>query len=99
MSKPSFEETQAFEHSIVTHGNVRISVFTSRLIRIEYSKNKKFEDRPTQIIWNRQFPKVQFEISKAENSLEIITDHLKLQYLDTNIEECVWKFYIPWQFC
>ena len=65
--------------------NVRISVFTSRLIRIEYSKNKKFEDRPTQIIWNRQFPKVQIEINKTENSLEIITENLKLRYLDTNI--------------
>ncbi|MHA1532933.1 MAG: TIM-barrel domain-containing protein, partial [Candidatus Heimdallarchaeota archaeon] len=86
MSKPSFEEAQAFEHSIVTHGNVRISVFTSRLFRIEYSKNKKFEDRPTQIIWNRQFPKVQIEISKTENSLEITTDNLKFRYLDTNIE-------------
>jgi alpha-glucosidase (family GH31 glycosyl hydrolase) len=86
MSKPSIEEAQAFEHSIVTHGNVRISVFTSRLFRIEYSKNKKFEDRPTQIIWNRQFPKVQMEINKSENSLEITTDNLKLRYLDINVE-------------
>ncbi len=85
MSKPSFEEAQAFEYSLVTHGNVRISVFTSRLIRIEYSKNKKFEDRPTQIIWNRQFPKIQIEINKTENSLEIITENLKLRYLDINI--------------
>ncbi len=86
MPNPSFEHAQAFEHSIVTHGNVRISVFTSQLFRIEYSSDKKFEDRPTQIIWNRQFPKVQMKINKTENSLEIITSSLKLQYLNTNIE-------------
>jgi len=83
MSNPSIKEAQAFKHSIVTHGNVRITVFTSRLFRIEYSKNKKFEDRPTQIIWNRQFPEVPIEIKKTEDSLEITTDDLKVLYRDT----------------
>ena len=83
MSNPSFDQAQAFEHSIVTHGNVRITVLTARLFRIEYSSDKKFEDRPTQIVWNRQFPEVQMEINKTDNSLEITTSVLKLRFLNT----------------
>jgi len=85
MSKPSFENAKAFEHSLVIHGKVRITVFTSRLFRIEFSSDQNFEDRPTQIIWNRQFPEVQMEINKSENSLEIKTESLKLRYIDTNV--------------
>ncbi|NHJ32918.1 MAG: DUF4968 domain-containing protein, partial [Asgard group archaeon] len=83
MSRPSYKEAKASEHSIITHGNVRISVFTSRLFRIEYSSKKQFEDRPTQVFWNRQFPKVEFESSKTDNSLMITTSNLKLHYFDT----------------
>jgi alpha-glucosidase (family GH31 glycosyl hydrolase) len=86
MPNPSFKQAQASGHSVVIHGNVRITVLTSRLFRIEYSSDKKFEDRPTQIILKRQFPEVNMEINKTTSSLEIITDSLKLQYLNTNIE-------------
>ncbi len=86
MSKPSYEEAKAYEHSIVTHGNIRITVFTSRLFRIEYSSEKEFEDRPSQVIWNRQFPKVQIEIEKTDKSLEVKTKDLKLRYFDTSLK-------------
>jgi len=86
MSKPSYKEAKVFEHSLVTHGNVRISVFTSRLFRIEYSHDKHFEDRPSQVFWNRQFPEVQLEIDKSANSLKIRTNDLILRYFDTSLE-------------
>ncbi len=39
--------------AIVTAKNVRFTVLADRLIRMEYSKENSFEDRPTQAFWHR----------------------------------------------
>lgn len=68
--------------AIVTCGNARFTILTSRLIRLEYDPAKKFEDRPSNIIWNRQFSEVpEFSVEKyQENGIMINTEHLTLTY-------------------
>ena len=71
---------QADPRAIVQADNVRFIVFTSRLIRLEYSANGRFEDRPTQIVWYRQQPVPPFTIKRDDQTLQIITDDLHLRY-------------------
>ena len=47
--------------NIILGKKYRISILTDRLVRLEYNKNGKFEDRPTQRVIFRNFPKINFE--------------------------------------
>jgi alpha-glucosidase (family GH31 glycosyl hydrolase) len=76
---PQFSPVASPE-AVVTAGNVRFTVLTSRLIRLEYSKNGQFEDRSSQAFWFRQQPVPVFRKSVAAKGLEIETDHLLLRY-------------------
>lgn len=58
----------------------RISVLTDGLIRLEYRKDGVFEDRPTQIVWNRNFPKTEFRCIETSDSLELFTRRVHLVY-------------------
>ena len=58
----------------------RISVLTEGLLRLEYDPDGIFEDRATQSVWNRNFPKSTFRIIDADDSLEIITPKAHLIY-------------------
>ena len=42
----------------------RFTLLTPCLIRMEYREDGKFEDRPTQVVWNRKFDPVEFRIEK-----------------------------------
>ncbi|GLX66610.1 glycoside hydrolase family 31 protein [Paenibacillus glycanilyticus] len=66
--------------SIVQGNTYRITVLTSRLFRLEYSKDGRFQDLPTQIVINRDFDTPEFEVYETEQSLEIITAELHLTY-------------------
>lgn len=66
--------------AIVQHGPVRFTVLTSRLIRMEFSPSEKFEDRATQVVWNRNLPVPPFTHSVSDNHLIIETDDLLLNY-------------------
>lgn len=58
----------------------RISVLTAGLIRLEYSEKGIFEDRPTQIVWNRNLGPCDFQVADTEDSLEITTERIHLYY-------------------
>ncbi len=60
--------------------NVRFSVLTSRLARLEYSPSSSFEDRPSQAFWYRRQAVPAFEVRHLEGAIEVETDHLLLQY-------------------
>lgn len=65
----------------MTIGNkYRITVLTSRLIRLEYQESSQFIDEPTQIVVNRTFPKVNYTTSQENGHLFIETEHLVLNY-------------------
>jgi len=76
---PTFHSV-ANPEAIVLAKNVRFTVLTDRLLRLEYSKNDSFEDRPSQAFWYRQQPVPKFKKVITDDSMEIETDFLHLRY-------------------
>ena len=68
------------EKSVVRGSVFRISVLTEKLFRLEYSESGRFVDKPTQTVWNRNFPTPEFITNETENRLEIVTGSLHLIY-------------------
>ena len=66
--------------AIVIGKNVRFTVITSRLIRIELSSSNIFEDRASQVFWHRNQPVPSFQVFKNNSRIEIITEDLHLVY-------------------
>lgn len=66
--------------AVVQGEKYRISVLTESLLRLEYAEDGVFEDRPTQMAWNRNFPAAAFETVRRDGDLEIFTDRLHLTY-------------------
>ena len=60
--------------------NVRISVLTPRLFRLEYAPDGRFEDRATQTFWYRQQPVPAIETSNNNGTLIIETQALALKW-------------------
>jgi alpha-glucosidase (family GH31 glycosyl hydrolase) len=67
--------------AVITGPQVRFSVLTSRLLRLEYSPAGSFEDRPSQAFWHRCLPLPQFQLCSSPESIEIETEHLHLNYV------------------
>lgn len=61
----------ANKSNIIIEGNVRISVISDILIRIEKGS---FTDLPSQTVWHRNGEKVDFETQKQGSIIQIITD-------------------------
>ena len=58
----------------------RITVLTSALLRIEYDPEERFEDRPTQAVWFRDFPEVPFSLSRGPHGITVRTEEILLRY-------------------
>ncbi len=67
--------------AVVSGPHVRITVLTSRLLRLEYSPDNQFEDRPSQVFWYRKQPVPAFQVSQDQEKLHIDTGALQLTYL------------------
>jgi len=76
---PAFKPV-ANPKAIVTAPNVRFTVLTDRIIRIEFSKDNIFEDRPSQVFWYREQPVPRFKKSITSKVVEIETNYLHLVY-------------------
>lgn len=68
------------KENVILGKRYRISVLTAGLIRLEYAVSGRFEDRPTQVVWNRDLGACEYQVIEEENRLEIITDRLHLHY-------------------
>lgn len=66
--------------AVIQGNGYRISVLTEALLRLEYSENNQFEDRATQMVVNRDFPEVSFEVKESEEELVLYTSCLELHY-------------------
>ena len=66
--------------SVITGPDYRITVLTDRLVRLEYQREGRFVDVPTQRAICREFPAVKFRLLETADSLEIATEHLHLYY-------------------
>ena len=71
---------KADQENILQGKKYRITVLTEGLVRLEYSEEGIFEDRATQCIWNRDFPKTAYTCRETEEQLEIFTSRLHLIY-------------------
>ena len=58
----------------------RFTLLTPCLIRMEYREDGKFEDRPTQVVWNRKFNPVDFRVEKKGEGFELFTDRMHVTY-------------------
>ena len=65
---------------IIMGQTYRFSILSPRLIRIEYNKNGKFEDRATSLVVNRNFANTNFTIGGDQQLLTITTEYFTLTY-------------------
>ena len=70
----------ADSRNIVNLGRARFTVLTTRLIRMEYDPEGVFEDRPTRMVLNRNFPAAGFKAKRSGEGVTIETDDLTLYY-------------------
>ncbi|MCL4722134.1 MAG: glycoside hydrolase, partial [Gammaproteobacteria bacterium] len=64
----------------VTGDHYRITVLTERLLRLEYSPTGRFEDRPTQMVLNRDLGSVDFQVVRDGSGIHLFTGALQLDY-------------------
>ncbi len=65
---------------VVQGERYRFTVLTTRMLRMEYAEDGQFEDRPTQVVWNRSFDHPEFIVKDREDLLEIDTEFFHLVY-------------------
>ena len=70
----------AQEEAVVTSGSARFTILTPRLIRIQYSTNKLFEERATFAVVNRRLSVPHYTCTTEDGYLIIRTDSLTLRY-------------------
>lgn len=70
----------ANEDAVVKSGYARFTVLTPEMIRIQYSRTRKFEDRATFAVVNRKLPVPEFTVTTDSKYLYITTSALKLKY-------------------
>src|SRR5215471_1872067 len=66
--------------AIVIDGNVRFTVLTPQLVRLEWAENAKFEDHASLMFINRRLPVPQFTRKVEEGWLVLTTAALTLRY-------------------
>jgi hypothetical protein len=68
---------------IVVDDNIRLTVFTPKLLRIEYSPTCAFEDRASQIILHRNVVPPHYTVNKENNYLILTTESICLKCTST----------------
>jgi alpha-glucosidase (family GH31 glycosyl hydrolase) len=66
--------------AIATAPGARFTVLTPRLLRLEYSPNGRFEDRPSQAFWYRRQPVPEFSWGEENGRYHLRTAFLHLEY-------------------
>jgi alpha-glucosidase (family GH31 glycosyl hydrolase) len=66
----------------VTVGNARFTIITPGLVRLEYQKEKKFEDHPTLFAKNRSMRTDQLHVLENQLQIHIDTEFFHLTYTD-----------------
>ena len=65
---------------MITNKKYRITVLTSRLIRLEYNEDGQFVDEQTQAVVCRNFPAVSYTTAREGQNLVVETEELRLVY-------------------
>lgn len=64
-------ESKYMNNNIIKFDKARFTVLTEHLIRIEYSETGEFEERMTQMVQNREFSEVNFDIIEKKRRLKL----------------------------
>ncbi len=64
----------------VVRGDVRFSVLTDRLLRVEWDKEAYFTDEPTQKVWFRNFNRPSFQVKELGDIVRIQTEKTIFEY-------------------
>lgn len=83
MKRFSFQATPALENIVFQNNDIRISLLTPQLLRIE---REYFTDLPTQTVWNRKLGFVAYKKELKGNLLTITTENATF-YLDLRTEQ------------
>ncbi|CAF1077357.1 unnamed protein product [Didymodactylos carnosus] len=67
--------------SVVLVGNARFTVLTDRIVRMEWSSTKTFQDSPTWVIQVRNTPVPDYKVTQNDTHTTIQTSYLTLTYL------------------
>ena len=73
MSRFSFDTSPLAKHGIFRTEDMRITVLTSRMLRLETGH---FTDMPTQCVWNRDFPKPSYKTMQNRTIFTIETEEV-----------------------
>ncbi|MCD8076495.1 MAG: DUF5110 domain-containing protein [Lachnospiraceae bacterium] len=68
------------EENTVRGEHYRFTLLTPCLIRMEYREDGAFEDRPTQIVWNRRFDEVPFRLVRDGEGFDLFTEQMHITY-------------------
>ena len=71
---------KALGENTVKGEGIRLTVLTDSLIRIELNKSGVFEDRASQTVFYRDFPKTEFKAETINGRILIETKKLLLKY-------------------
>ena len=71
---------QAHPDAVVEGPGFRITVLTSRLLRLERQEDNRFTDEATQLVLSRELPVPEFTVSRDGEGLDLWTDDLHLHY-------------------
>ncbi len=73
-------DSRANPEAIIQQGPIRFTILTPYLIRMEFNPSEIFEDRPTQIVWQRKFPVPSFSLKVDDRNIIIETTALILRF-------------------
>ncbi|HPZ00584.1 MAG TPA: glycoside hydrolase family 31 protein, partial [Clostridiales bacterium] len=67
-------ESMTPEKQTFCKGNLRISILTSQLLRVEYQPGAVFCNLPTQAVWNRKLDSVPFTVTEELHTVTVSTE-------------------------
>ena len=76
-----YAKAKCDKRAVVQGPNYRFSVISERIVRIEYSSDGKFLDKPTQLVKKRNIGLADFSVRQDANFLEITTKFFTLSYI------------------
>ena len=71
----------AVDENVIKGRVYRISILSDRLVRIEYNPKGVFEDRASERVIFRKFPRVVFSVDNTETLLQVKTSMFTLNYV------------------
>ncbi len=79
----NIDQSQAIskEAAVFKGSKYRITILSDILIRIEYNSQGRFEDRPTEFAWNRNFEVPLMQVNQDDKFLSVSTKYFRLEYV------------------